>query len=213
MSNTSLFKKGLNWVARNYGDKPGTMLIHTGVIGWVLSSLAQISAIIINDKIPTKQKMFLIPQEAADAAVNIASFYLITRTFQGLTSKLVKTGKWLPAKVSEFIKNTPFKDKIGKLSFDVLRDVKTLPKNLAENYKFFEDGMDVVATTVGSILSCNIVTPIIRNQYASNRQKTNIAKLNNAPETSTSDKPYLPRPTMTAFQTKRSYPSSSSLKV
>lgn len=214
MSNTSLFKKGLNWVARHYGEKPGTMLIHTGVIGWVLSSLAQITAIIINDKIPAKQKMFLIPQEAADAAVNIASFYLITQSFQTIASKLVKTGKWLPKNVSDFIKNTPFKDKIGKLSFDVLRDVKNLPENLTKNYKEFGDGIDLVATTVGSVLSCNIVTPIIRNQYASNRQKTNMAKLNNSTETSTSNKPYLPRPTMTAFQAKRIYtPSSTSLKV
>ena len=211
MSNTSLFKKGLNWVARHYGENPGTMLIHTGVIGWVLSSLAQITAIIINDKIPAKQKMFLIPQEAADAAVNIASFYLITQTFQSIASKLVKSGKWLPANVSKFLKNSPFEDKIGKLDFEVLRDVKNLPEKLTKNYKEFEDGIDLVATTVGSVLSCNIVTPIIRNQYASKRQKTARAKFGsdeNQPE-----KPYIKRPSINSFGTKTLYSSSGYLKV
>ena len=34
----------------------------------------------------------------------------------------------------------------------------------------------------GSILSCNIVTPIVRNEIAANRQKTGIAKLNSGTE-------------------------------
>ena len=39
-----------------YGGSMGKMLIHTGVIGWALSSAAQIFAIAINDKIHKKQK-------------------------------------------------------------------------------------------------------------------------------------------------------------
>ena len=81
MSLGSLFNKFKTVVAQKYGKDPGKMLIHTGVIGWVFSSLAQVAAIVINDKIPKEQKMFLIPQEIADAGVNIASFYLITNCF------------------------------------------------------------------------------------------------------------------------------------
>ena len=76
MSSASLFKGVNDYIARHYGENPGKMLIHTGVIGWVLSSAAQVAAIVINDKIPKEQKMFLVPQEMSDAAVNIASFYL-----------------------------------------------------------------------------------------------------------------------------------------
>ena len=32
-------------IYHNYGENPGTMLVHTGAIGWVLSSCAQIFAI------------------------------------------------------------------------------------------------------------------------------------------------------------------------
>ena len=39
--------------------------------------------------------------------------------------------------------------------------------------------MGVIASTLGSIFSCNIITPLSRNMYASRRQQENIAKMNN----------------------------------
>lgn len=178
MSKASLIKGFNDFVEKHYGGDTGKMLIHTGVIGWLLSSAAQVVAIVINDKIPKEQKMFLIPQEIADAGVNIASFYLITQSFKSVAEKLVKTGKWLPASVRTFLKDNNLAEKAGKANFDVLKDAN-LTKELSDKYKSFSDGVDVVATTVGSILSCNIVTPIIRNEIASRRQKTGIAKMNN----------------------------------
>ena len=50
--------------------------------------------------------------------------------------------------------------------------------DIKDNYKPFKNGVDVVASTVGSIISCNIVTPILRNQYASKKQKQTLAKMN-----------------------------------
>ena len=82
-----------NILYKNYGENPGKMLVHTGVLGWILSSLAQVGAVVFNDKISTKQKTFLIPQEIADAAVNILSFYVVTSSVKNLASKLVSTGK------------------------------------------------------------------------------------------------------------------------
>lgn len=176
MSKLSLFAKTKNFIATHYGENPGKMLIHTGVIGWVLSSVAQVGAIVINDKISNEQKMFLIPQEMADAAVNIVSFYAVTQSFKSLASKLVKTGKWLPAKVFNFLKKNDLAKNLGKAKFDVLKDGKLTPE-LVEKFKSFGDGVDVVATTVGSIISCNILTPIIRNEIAAKRQKSLMAKL------------------------------------
>ena len=107
------------------------MLIHTGTIGWALSSAAQIFGIMINDKIPKEQKMFLIPQEFMDACVNILAFYTITNTLS------------------------------------------------LRNYRLFRAGIGVIAMTIGSVISCNIITPLIRNKYASRRQQQNIEKMNN----------------------------------
>ena len=60
-------------IASKYSDDIGKMLVHTGVIGWILSSAAQVTAIVINDKLSKEQKMYMVPQELADAAVNIVS--------------------------------------------------------------------------------------------------------------------------------------------
>lgn len=220
MSKASLFVRAKDAIAMKYGDNPGKMLIHTGVIGWVLSSAAQVLAIVINDKIPKEQKMFLVPQEMADAAVNIASFYLITQSFKSVASKLVKTGKWLPGTVRDALEKSDVAGKVGKKGFDVLKDGK-LTKELEEKYKKFDAGIDVIATTVGSILSCNIVTPVIRNEIAANKQKSGIAKMNTDINMSSNVKSatevngYLKRPSMQSFQASKPsvYNSSSSLKV
>lgn len=220
MSNASLFMRAKDVIARKYGENPGKMLIHTGVIGWILSSAAQVAAIIINDKIPKEQKMFLVPQEMADAAVNIASFYIITQSFKSVASKLVKTGKWLPGVVRDALDKSDVADKVGKKGFDILKDGK-LTTELADIYKKFDAGIDVIATTIGSILSCNIVTPIVRNEIAANRQKSGIARMNKDINMSSNVKlptelnGYLGRPSMQTFQAAKPsvYTPSSSLKI
>ena len=90
---SQLFSDFKTVMYKNYGENPGKMLVHTGVLGWILSALAQISAVVFNDKISPEQKMFLIPQEIADAVINIVSFYTITSTFKIVAFKLVSTGK------------------------------------------------------------------------------------------------------------------------
>ena len=181
MRKPHLFKSLINYIAKNYGKDPGKMLVHTGVAGWTLSSLAQVCAIMFNDKIPKKQKLFLIPQEIADAGVNIASFYLITQTFTSTTLKLVNSGKFLPKSVRTFLVNKGVADKIGKKGFDVLKS-GLLGAEEIKSFESFRNGADVIGTTLGSVISCNIVTPIIRNAIAANRQKVLIAKLDKKDE-------------------------------
>lgn len=220
MSNASLFMKFKNLVAKHYGDNPGKMLIHTGVIGWILSAAAQVVAIVINDKIPKKQKLFLVPQEMADAAVNIVSFYLITQTFASVAGKLVKNGKWLTAPVREFLEKSGLGDKLGKKGFDV-RTSGNLPEELLKQYEKFDKGIDVIATTVGSILSCNIVTPLVRNEIAANRQKKGISKMNatsaeNLDKPTVNHSPYGQKPSLKDFQlhsTNLYSSSSAALKI
>lgn len=220
MSNPcSPFMRIKNFIAEHYGQNVGKMLIHTGIIAWILSSAAQVTAIAINDKIPKEQKMFLIPQECADAAVNIASFYLITQSAKIIGSQLVKTGKWLPKSVRKFLEtNKTFNP--GKIGTDIEKDVKLPPKEL-EDFKNFSHGMDFIFTTGGSILSCNIITPIIRNKIAAERQKKGIERMNakndiKAPYTVKKPVNYLPKPTMIDFQArsvKYPYRNSDCLKI
>ena len=160
------------------------MLVHTGVLGWILSSAAQVAAVVFNDKISSKEKMFLIPQECADAAVNILSFYIVTNSFKAIGSKLVSTGK--------YIQKAGLEDKVGKVTTDIKKDMTGA---IRQEYTDFKSGVDVITSTVGSIISCNLITPVLRNQYAASKQKEILAKRNmqkNNPEQP--EKPKILRP-------------------
>lgn len=177
-SPASLFSDFKTVMYKNYGENPGKMLVHTGVLGWILSSLAQVSAVIFNDKISPEQKTFLIPQEIADAAINIISFYVITSTFKNAASKLVSSGKLTTKPIRDFLtkQGVNSNEHIGKLGFNIEKMANF--QDIKEDYKPFKNGVDVVASTIGSIISCNIVTPILRNQYAAKKQKQALAKMN-----------------------------------
>ena len=197
-------QKTWDYVASRYGEDVGKMLVHTGVIGWILSSAAQVTAILINEKIPKEQKMYMVPQELADAAVNIVSFYAVT------------TGKLLPKTISSVLKNSSVAEKIGKKGFDVAKHGH-LPTELLNEYGKFYSGIDILGTTLGSVISCNLLTPVIRNEIAASRQKKGIAKINSKSDNQPANIKYpnnkdlyLKRPTMQTFQ---SVLNSGSLKV
>lgn len=201
-SPAQLFTSLKTKIFEKYGENPGKMLVHTGVAGWILSSLAQVSAVVFNEKISPEQKSFLIPQEMADAAVNILSFYVITSSFKNIASKLVSTGKITTKPIKDALKNLGHADKIGKFNFNI--------GNITEvqnEYKPFKNGVDVIASTAGSIISCNIVTPILRNQYASKKQKELLDKAKG------NIQPVLPRTSMADFQRISANQYSSSLKI
>ena len=162
---------------KKYSGDMGKMLVHTGVIGWILSSAAQIMAIVTNDKIKKEQKMFLVPQETWDAIINIVSFYFVTRSLCAIGKKLGVTGKWLPAVVKTALEKKNLGAQIGKAGFKVAEHLKDVAPEIESTYKWFSQGLEVGATTLGAILSCNVITPVIRNCVASKRQKTNIAKM------------------------------------
>lgn len=174
---SSLFSNFKTTMLKNYGENPGTMLVHTGVLGWVLSSLAQVSAVVFNDKISPEQKSFLIPQEIADAAVNILSFYTITTSFKKVASKLVSTGKLTTTPIKNFLKKFGLKNKeyIGNIKFDIEKLANF--DDIKSEYRPFKNGVDVIASVTGSVISCNLVTPVLRNMYASKKQKQAIAKM------------------------------------
>ena len=168
------FQSILNWISRNFSNDASKMLIATGVAGWTISSIAQIGAILLNPKISDEKKSFLVPQEIADAAVNIGAFFLITQCSKNLMTKMCKTGKIASKKVREFLNKSPeLKSKVGKIDFDI---EKVLEKNnnLFENYETYKSFVTTFTTVGAGIVSSNIITPIIRNNMAANMQKNYI---------------------------------------
>lgn len=213
-------------VYKAYGENPGTMLLHTGAIGWVLSSLGQISGILMNNKISPEQKMFLIPQECCDAFVNIVSFYTLTSGVKFIGSKLVKTGKVRTEAITKHLKDRGLilekgqvreagKVYAGDWDFDITK-LKHYRFNIAPDFKPFKNGAEVIAGLIGSIISSNIVTPVARNYYASKRQKDMITQYNDWKTTNPNGlKTQLGKSMMESFTSRASstYPFSGNLKI
>ncbi|MBQ8168527.1 hypothetical protein IJZ97_03830 [bacterium] len=172
---SKLFDNFKNTVLTKFGPNPANMLIWTGVLGWFLSSTAQVVAIAVNEKIPKEQKMFLIPQEIGDGAINVLSFLLVTSSIKSLTSKLVSTGKLATPEIRAFLKKTGLHsgNGLGNVKFDISKMANF--DQIKDEYRSFKNGVDVIGMTAGSILSCNIITPILRNKFATNRKQKMLA--------------------------------------
>lgn len=183
----SVFQKGLEYIYQNFKKNTATMLVVTGTIGWGLSSLAQIGALLFNPKISKEQKSFLIPQEFLDAVVNIGSFFLITQATKKIISKMASTGKIAPQKVRDFLNKNKdlYGDKVGKLSLDLDEVLKTNNKFPTDSYYTYKNFVTTVGTVGASIVASNVVTPVIRNSMAADMQKK---YLNNRPQNSGSMK-------------------------
>lgn len=188
MTIPSLVKNFAN-LTYKLAKEPGKMLLIVGSMGWVFSSIAQVTAIVINNKIPEEQKKFLIPQEISDAAVNITSFIIFTRSFTKFGEKFVKSGKIATSELREIYKQKIIDGKsvnsliskdfnISELHQITDKSHKDYNEKFSETYFKFADGVSFVSSVIGSIISCNIVTPILRNKIAAYFQKQAIAQEN-----------------------------------
>ena len=166
----------VNWIATHFRKDASKMLIWTGIAGWTLSSLAQISAILFNPKLSKEEKSFLIPQELADAAVNIGSFFLVTQVVKRSVSKMFSTGKIAPQGVRNYLNNHKklYGDKVGKLDFDIDKVFKGKNDFPIKEYWACKNIGTTAATVGAGIVSSNIITPIVRNNMASEMQKNYI---------------------------------------
>lgn len=203
LSNSYIFKK--------YSKDPGNMLVHTGVIGWFLSSAAQIFAIAINDQLSPKEKMFLIPQEIADAVVNCVSFYTFTNGVKYIGKKLTNTGKLRNKAVSDILKDRGLilekgqqrvdgKVYAGDWNFDITK-LDGYKEHIEKDFKPFNNGVEVATGLVGSIISSNLITPIFRNYYAAHKQKSLVARSEAKQDVSQTTKSELKSPEVTPMNT------------
>lgn len=168
------FAKVLKWVADKFSKDASKMLVFTGVAAWALSSVAQVFAIATNPKISKDKKSFLIPQELTDAIVNIGAFFLFTRVAQRYVGKLFSTGKIAPKEVRAYLEKhkDQFKDKVGKLDFDLDEVLKTCKDKFPVKEYYSTKNFGTAIATVGAgILSSNIITPLLRNHAASKVQR------------------------------------------
>lgn len=197
------------FIYKHYGENPGTMLVHTATLGWILSSAAQLSAVIFNDKISPEQKMFLIPQEIGDAGVNIFSFYTLTSGVKYIGKKLTQTAKIRTPELTKILKERGLilekgqqrvKGKVyaGDWDFNVTR-LEDYKETISPVYKPFNNGAEVVTGLLGSIVSCNVLTPMVRNVYAARKQQDMLARAEEIKRRRENNLPDIPNPVKVSF--------------
>lgn len=152
----------------------------TCVTGLILSCLAQTCAIIFNPKIEKKEKNFLIPQELADGVLNSGLFWFFTSNASDIAKKLVLTKKIMPTGLENIFKNFQQKGKnIQEMEKSFLNFLeKSGDINAMKAGKTLLGGAGLIGMFLGSIISVNIITPLIRNKIASKIQQTRMNKLN-----------------------------------
>lgn len=177
MKSSNLWNSLKNIVYKHYGQESGKLLVHAGLITWTTACLSQVVAIILNDKMPKEQKKFLIPQELADGAVNIMSFYLITNSMKNIGSKLASTGKWSTKSIRNFVEKNPLTNnlKMGDIELNLGQMFKE-NEEFHQAYDNFKGGMEMISAVTGAVISSNLVTPFVRNAWAAKRQKQVLAK-------------------------------------
>lgn len=158
-----------------YSENPGKLMVFAGTMGWALSCLAQLGAVVFNDKLTSKDKKFLIPQEIADGVLNVGLFFVITQGLYAKVDKMVNSGKIMFSEMKKPLEKELAKRKMtlsqalkengGKIS-NILTD-----KIAKDNFIKLKGGMALSAALLGSIVSCNVITPLIRNFVASKWQK------------------------------------------
>lgn len=141
---TNLFK--------SYSGDAGKMLLHTATLAWTTSAIAQIFGIATNDKISKDQKKFIIPQEIADAAINILAFYTLTNTIQNFTKWLASSGKVITPAIKKFCVENKIliakdadgnKPNIGQAILEKVKDFEaTIRVDKAENIRIDKDELD-----------------------------------------------------------------------
>ncbi len=148
----------------------------TGVAGLALSCLAQTCAIIFNPKIDKKEKSFLVPQELADGILNSSLFWLFTSKTSDLAKKFVINKKIIPASLENILKK--YKPSGQNLLTAEKHFLNFLEQNGGISAKktglTILNGAGLIGMIAGSILSVNIITPLIRNRIAAKIQKNKI---------------------------------------
>ena len=178
------FQKPLKWIYKHFKEDTSHMLIVTGSLGWILSSAAQLGAIINNKKISNEKKSFLLPQEFMDGLINVGTFLFTTLVFKKGVEKLIKTGKILPKSVRTYLDSHKdlYKDKVGKFDFNLDTVLANDKANAPyETYKSYKNFVTTMGTVGASVLACNVITPVLRNNTASKVQKSYIELQNNTP--------------------------------
>ncbi len=135
--NNNIFKRGLTYLYNRFAkvDNTAELINYASTGCMILASIANLIGISIDKKTSKNEKMFLIPQEAADGLTSIALYFGFSEGMRKSAAKLMDT------------------EKIQLRGIDLK----------SPNFKKGREGVLIVASLIGSILAGSVITPIVRN--------------------------------------------------
>ena len=204
MNPGNLLSQFTQYMYNHYSKDGGKLLVHLGAAGWAFGAIAQIAMLLGDKSIDKDQKKFLLPQEAADAAVNVVMYYSVCEIIKRFGDSMVEKGRFLTDDIAkEILKMKPsslsdlkvnewgklftskeLKSNLSELLSNPSRlnifkkapvvekeTIKNIAKSALEKLEAHKNNVGIVTAITGSVLACNVITPIVRNMIASNIQK------------------------------------------
>lgn len=132
-------------------DNNASFLFATAAIGWILASAAQTFGILQSKELTKEDKKFLVPQEIADGAANIAMYAAVTTNLMKIAEKSCRP------RLNGAAPFISLKDAAGNV-LDYTSNAAVYAK-MGRNLK-------TGAAILGGIISTCILTPIVRNAAA-----------------------------------------------
>ncbi len=161
----------------NHLDSASTMFIIMGIIGTITSSIAQQIWIKSNDKLPEDTKAFLINQERYDCLASAALTGLTGTLAKKSVQTLTNHGYLLNdsvRKVSDAVAamNGVSHKQLAKSGFFNAAKANGTNLNIASykgllrRFERCREGLSVIATITASIITTNLLVPILRNKLS-----------------------------------------------
>ena len=193
---SNIAKKVSEKIYTIFGKSSGNMLLATSILGFTLSSGAQIAAILTNKEYTVSQKAFMVPQEVGELLMATLAIFIITKPIQKLASKMVKTGKISSSELIKYMEDNKILANRGKMGFDFEAEVKNIIKKIKSSdeyinsqnksslldvhnqalgkYEACADSVSAIATTTAGVITTGVVVPMVRNRFGAYYQKQNM---------------------------------------
>jgi hypothetical protein len=175
-----MFKTALTKMAEFAKTNPASFLRYTAAFNFSVGSIGLIIGLIQNDKIPEKEKRFMITQEAIEGMLDLGIFLVLATGFAAFGKALVKKGMVLPS-IAKSSENGKVVHYTKKELIPLIKEYFKNPMALSEKvyvplHKFVHSSV-IASDLIGTILAFNITTPIVRNWLASKISKKWEAKI------------------------------------
>ena len=174
----SWLKRGIARLAESDANHHANFSKWTMLIIWACSLVAEVGTFACNEKLPRREKGFIIRQELCAGGISLGIMWFLSHRFQKFGEKLVERGTLLPKAVrselhqtlstaSGLLKNASLKAAIPKILAGEAEITQTVGKNLGAKIIGFRNGVGLLSMITGTIIASNICAPLISNAVAS----------------------------------------------